>query len=95
MSKVTKTFRSGNSVAVRLPASLGIGPGVEVRVREERGRYVIEPVAAPQRRFNIEKVWGCAAGSGLQLIKPEDRAIQHRPLLGEDADTAAEFERKR
>ncbi|HYI49717.1 MAG TPA: AbrB/MazE/SpoVT family DNA-binding domain-containing protein [Allosphingosinicella sp.] len=84
MSKVTKTFKSGNSVAVRLPASFGVKPGTEVRVREERGRYVVEPVQGNRRKFDIDKVWGCAAGSGMQLIKDEDRLFEHRPLLWED-----------
>ena len=42
--KTTKTFKSGNSVAVRLPRALGVEPGVEMIVREERGRYIVEPV---------------------------------------------------
>lgn len=86
MSKITRTFKSGNSVAVRLPASLGVKPGTEMRVREEHGRYVIEPVAAPKRKFNIEKIWGVARGSGLQFIKPEDRVFEHRRLLWEDPE---------
>ena len=44
--KTTKTFKSGNSVAVRLPKALGVAPGVEMTVREERGRYIVEPVQA-------------------------------------------------
>ena len=44
--KTTKTFKSGNSVAVRLPKSLGIEAGTEMRVREESGRYVLEPVGS-------------------------------------------------
>jgi antitoxin VapB len=94
VSKTTKTFKSGNSVAVRLPAALGIEPGVEVRVSEERGRYVIEPVAAPKRKFNIDKVWGCAAGSGMQFIKDEDRVFEHRPLLWEDPEWLSRLEPK-
>jgi antitoxin VapB len=31
----TKTFKSGNSEAVRLPKDLGFGPGVEVEVQRE------------------------------------------------------------
>jgi antitoxin VapB len=42
--KKTRTFKSGNSVAVRLPKALGAEPGVEMTVREERGRYIVEPV---------------------------------------------------
>jgi antitoxin VapB len=33
-----KTFKSGNSVALRLPKTLGIKEGVEMTVREEQGR---------------------------------------------------------
>ncbi len=94
MARITKTFKSGNSVAVRLPASLGVKPGVEMRVREEQGRYVIEPVDQPRRKFNIAKVWGCAAGSGLKLIKDEDRIFEHRPLLWEDPEWRAKIESK-
>jgi len=38
--KTTKTFKSGNSVAVRLPKALGVEAGVEMIVREESGRYI-------------------------------------------------------
>jgi antitoxin VapB len=31
----TKTFKSGNSEAVRLPKELGFGPGVEVEIVKE------------------------------------------------------------
>ena len=41
--KTTKTFKSGNSIAVRLPKALGIEAGTEMRVREEQGRYVSSP----------------------------------------------------
>ena len=34
----TRTFKSGNSVAVRLPKVLGIKEGTEMRVREEQGK---------------------------------------------------------
>ena len=50
----TRTFKSGNSVAVRLPKSLGIGPGVDVSVREERGRYIVEPVIVEAKPGKID-----------------------------------------
>lgn len=81
MAKVTKVFKSGNSVAVRLPKALGVTEGTEMRVREERGRYVLEPVNAGKRKFNIAKVAGSARN--LQYIKPEDRVFRERPLLWE------------
>jgi antitoxin VapB len=57
-----KTFKSGNSVALRLPKALGIKEGVEMIVREEQGRYVVEPVEAPKRKLDVDKFWGKAKG---------------------------------
>lgn len=58
--KKTKTFKSGNSVAVRLPKSLGIEAGVEMTVREERGRYIVEPVKAEPRKIDLTGIEGTA-----------------------------------
>lgn len=76
--KKTKTFKSGNSVAVRLPASLGVAPGVEMTVREERGRYIVEPVEAPRRKIDLSKIWG--SRPGLKPLTPEDRLFEEREL---------------
>jgi antitoxin VapB len=59
MTKVSRTrvFKSGNSKAVRLPASYPVEPGDEVVVREERGRFVIEPVA---RKIDLTGLAGVA-----------------------------------
>jgi len=88
MGKITKTFKSGNSVAVRLPKALGVGPGVEMTVREERGSYIVEPVNAPRRKIDVDKFWGKARGTGLKLLKPEDRVFEDRKLIwpGEAAE---------
>jgi antitoxin VapB len=40
MGAVTKTFKSGNSVAVRLPKELGIEAGVDVEI-DRRGAEVV------------------------------------------------------
>jgi antitoxin VapB len=66
--KTTKTFKSGNSVAVRLPKSLGVDAGVEMIVREERGRYIVEPVAKPQERIDLTGIYGSCPG-----LKPVER----------------------
>jgi antitoxin VapB len=58
--KKTKTFKSGNSVAVRLPKALGVGPGVEMTVREERGRYIVEPVEPERKRVDLTGIEGAA-----------------------------------
>ncbi len=74
----SKTFKSGNSVALRLPKALGIPEGVEMRVREEQGRYVVEPVEPKKRKIDLSKIWGSA--KGLKLIEPDDRLFAERTL---------------
>jgi len=72
-----KTFRSGNSVALRLPKGLGLKEGLEMIVREEQGHYVVEPVDKPKRKIDVSKFWGVA--SDLRLLKPEDRVFEDSP----------------
>ena len=60
--KTTRTFKSGNSVAVRLPKALGVEPGTEMRVREEQGRYVLEPVEAEAKRIDLTGIYGSCPG---------------------------------
>ena len=71
--KKTKTFKSGNSVAVRLPKSLGIESGVEMTVREERGRYIVEPVEQEPKKIDLTGIYGSCAG--LRLLTDEEREI--------------------
>ncbi len=73
-----KTFKSGNSVALRLPKALGIKEGVEMKVREERGRYVVEPVEPPKKTIDLSFLDGRTAG--LKPLTPEDREIEEREL---------------
>lgn len=72
-----KTFKSGNSVALRLPAGLGIEPGREMRVREEAGKFTVEP-AEQKRKISGEGWMGMA--QGLKLLMPEDREFEEREL---------------
>ncbi|GGZ02307.1 AbrB/MazE/SpoVT family DNA-binding domain-containing protein [Novosphingobium colocasiae] len=81
-----KSFKSGNSIAIRIPAALGVEPDREWTVEEKDGDLIFHPKAKPNRKFNIEKVRGCAAGSGLKPIKSEDRIFEPRPLRWDDAD---------
>ena len=74
--KTTKTFKSGNSVAVRLPKSLGVEAGTEMRVREESGRYILEPVKS-DRKIDLTGI----AGS-IPWLKPltrEEREFDESP----------------
>jgi len=76
--KRTRTFKSGNSVAVRLPKALGVEPGVEMTVREERGRYIVEPVEQEPRRIDLTGIYGSCAG--LKPLTREQREFEPRDL---------------
>ena len=76
--KTTRTFKSGNSIAVRLPKALGIAAGTEMRVREEQGKYVLEPVKEERRKIDLTGIYGSCPG--LKRLKPEDRLFEEREL---------------
>ena len=82
--KKTKTFKSGNSVAVRLPKALGVEPGVEMTVREERGRYIIEPVDSPPRKIDLSGIAGSLPG--LRPLTREERELDPSPRVWDDPD---------
>jgi len=71
--KTTRTFKSGNSIAVRLPKALGIPAGMEMSVREEQGKYVLEPVKEPPKRIDLTGIYGSVPG-----LKPVKR-LSMRP----------------
>jgi antitoxin VapB len=78
MNKITRTFKSGNSVAVRLPKALGVKEGMEVRVREERGRYIIEPVnPETSRKIDLTGIYGSIPG--LKPLTREERDFEDSP----------------
>jgi antitoxin VapB len=85
-----KVFKSGNSLAVRIPAGTKLAAGMEMDLTIEDGAFLsLEPVDHPKRKFNIAKVAGSARN--LRFIRDEDRLFQERPLLW---DKAAEIEPK-
>jgi antitoxin VapB len=63
-----RTFKSGNSVALRLPKGLGVSEGREMRVREEQGRYIVEPVEMTPIKIDLTGI----AGS-MPWLKPLSR----------------------
>lgn len=66
-----KTFKSGNSVALRLPKGMGIPEGTEVRMVKEAGMsFRIEPVEAPRKKIDISGFAGKAPW--LKLAPRED-----------------------
>ena len=58
-----KTFKSGNSVALRLPKGLGIPEGIEVRlVKEAAMSFRVEPAFAPRRKIDVSGFAGKMPG---------------------------------
>ncbi len=74
-----KTFKSGNSVALRLPKGMGVADGIEMRmVREAPMSFRIEPVTAPKRKIDVSKFAGKAPW--LKELPPEMREFEEREL---------------
>ena len=74
-----KSFKSGNSVAMRMPAALGIAPDQEWRVhKDEDGRIIIESKAAIAKTIDLTGIWG--SRPGLTPLRAEDRTIEAREL---------------
>jgi len=73
-----RTFKSGNSVALRLPKALGLKEGMEMKVREERGQFIVEPADAPKRKIDLTGIAGSIPW--LKPIPLEDREFEEREL---------------
>ena len=71
-----KSFKSGNSVAIRMPAGLGVEPEREFSVVEDDGNLVLRAKDKPKRKFNIDKVAGSA--KSLKYVEPESRIFEAR-----------------
>jgi antitoxin VapB len=83
----TKVFRSGNSLAVRIPAGTALEAGMEMELTVEDGVFLsYDPVEAPKRKFDITKVAGCA--KDLKYVEPETRLFEPRPSAAEDKSGA-------
>ncbi len=78
-----KVFKSGNSVALRLPKALGFEAGQEVRVREEAGKVSFEAVD-DAGRIDLTGLWGSCPN--LKPLTPEEREFDHSPRIWDDPD---------
>ncbi len=72
-----KIFKSGNSLALRLPKALGLKEGSTMVLREERAGFVIEPEDAPKRKIDVSGFAGKAPW--LRPLPPELREFDERP----------------
>lgn len=74
-----KVFKSGNSLALRLPKALGLEAGMEMEIEVLAGGAMQLRKAEPaKRKFDIDKVAGSA--TSLRLIDPDDRWFEERKL---------------
>ncbi len=70
-----KVFKSGNSLALRLPKALGLEEGSEMVLREMPQGFVAEPVNPVRRKIDISGFAGKAPG--IRLAPRED--FEERP----------------
>ena len=70
-----KSFKSGNSVAIRIPAALGVEPDREWAVTEEDGELRIRPKPQTAKRIDVSGFAGKAPG--IKLAPRED--FEERP----------------
>lgn len=69
-----KTFKSGNSEAVRLPKGIGFGIGVELRIERDGDRVLLTPVSDPA----TENARLRALVADLQAIGAPEDGVQSR-----------------
>lgn len=72
-----KVFKSGNSLALRLPKALGLAEGSEMVLREMQQGYSLEPVVKPKRKIDVSGFAGKAPW--LKPLPPELREFEERP----------------
>ncbi len=65
-----KVFKSGNSLALRLPKALGLEEGSEMVLREVQKGYALEPAEKPRQKLDVDRFWGKAKG---MIHVPEPR----------------------
>ena len=70
-----KVFKSGNSLALRLPKDLGFQEGSTMVLREDRARFSFEPMEAPRQTIDISGF----AGKAPWLKLPPREDFEERP----------------
>ena len=71
-----------------LPKALGIEAGTEMRVREEQGKYVLEPVAKEPRKIDLTGIsdrYLAEAGPRDSNMSPRDWHLIELPKIGRSA----------
>jgi antitoxin VapB len=82
-----KVFKSGNSLALRLPAALGLEAGMEMAIASDgAGGYHLRRAPAVTRKFNIDAIWGIAKDLDLKPMAPDDRMFDTVKRPWDDPD---------
>jgi len=80
-----KVFKSGNSVALRLPKALGLKEGDEMMiVREDKPGFKVEPVTTPKRKIDLTGIAGSMPW--LKPLTPEEREFDDPPRAWDRPD---------
>jgi antitoxin VapB len=83
-----KVFKSGNSLALRLPAELGLEAGVEMELTAAPdGGYVFKPATQPRRKIDISGFAGKAPG--IRLAPREEFEERPSAIAARKADRRA------
>ena len=73
-----KVFKSGNSVALRLPKALGLRDGEEMILREDGGKFAFEPAPSETDRIDLSAIYGSIPG--LAPLTTQERQVEDRDL---------------
>jgi antitoxin VapB len=73
-----KVFKSGNSVALRLPKALGLKDGDEMVLREEQGGFTVEPAPTMPGKIDLTGIYGSCPG--LKPLSGDARTMEPRAL---------------
>ena len=73
-----KVFKSGNSVALRLPKALGLKDGDEMVLRENRGKFAFERAPTEGKKIDLTGIYGSIPG--LKPLTREEREFDDREL---------------
>jgi antitoxin VapB len=73
-----RSFKSGNSIAIRVPAALGVRPGQEWSIVEDHGSLILREKPAASDRIDLSGIYGSMPN--LKPLSPEDRVLQERRL---------------
>jgi antitoxin VapB len=68
-----RSFKSGNSIAVRMPAALGLRPGAEWQVEEREGEIVLKPVVPDEGKIDLTDIWGSIPGLTRMAFEQKER----------------------